>query len=130
MSMYFVSEFKIRLKGQPDRITVLKAVRRVASTLDFNLGQCNQISNKLLDGGTWEVIPRCLREDPRKALDRSTFEVMAVNDIEDAYELRRRENERIGTLIEAGANGDAAAAIEICQGLKDGRYVGYFGAWG
>lgn len=126
--MFDVEDFQIRLKPGVERIAVLQAVRAVVSN-SINLKECSFIASYMLNGERWCPTLDILREDPR------TSSIASIADITftkkpDMWEARRQEMAVIGKLIEDGAAGDAEAAIELCKGLKDGRYFSYFSAMG
>lgn len=122
-----ISEFKIRLTDtNVDRVEVLKAVRKATMTSQFTMADCNVIALSLLKGERWCPMPMMLASDPREGRLAELCHI----DYETLYEeFRRESSERdanIKALIEAGANGDAEAAIALCQGIKDGRFLSYF----
>lgn len=125
--MYDISEFKINLNpGLVDRVQLIRAIRQMVAPGEFSIADCTAIAWALMRGETWKPTPSMLSVDPRK----SAFAELCSIEYETLYEaFRSKTDERdanIKALIEAGAAGDAEAAIALAQGIKDGRFWSYF----
>ena len=116
--MHDVEEFKITLLPGADRLKVLIAVRGVCEG-NFSLKDISMIAGGLVHGDRWSPTPEMLRADPRT----SGLAKIATIEVElrpDPYAELKRQREEESALLEAGANGDAEAAIRFCKGLLTG----------
>lgn len=102
-----------------ENISAVAIAKWIRSQTSYALRDALSLADRMVKGETWHV------EDIKATKSDNPYVNIEViwcpSGDELRYEERRKERQRQNALLEKGASGDAAAAIEYCKLEQDGK---------